>query len=475
MTYSTCQKLNNLLSNAFKYTTEGTVGLSITSEASKNSDDEVVLVVSVSDTGQGMTEEQINKLFDEYARFNQEANRSAEGTGLGMGITRNLIRLMNGDIQVESKPGKGSTFTVRLTQGRSDSGVLGKEIAENLHQFRTYSRARMRRVQISREPMPYGSVLIVDDVETNIYVAKGLLAPYGLKTDSANSAFAAIEEIKRGKKYDIIFMDHMMPEMDGVEATNILRKMGYEQPIVALTANAVSGQAGLFLENGFNDFISKPIDIRQLNIVLNKLIRDKQSPEVIEAARQQAEAKRELADNMPAPDIEPYFNEIFVRDAAKTLSVLNTIIEKNGSYDENDLRMYIIHTHGIKSALANIGKTELSAVALKLEQSGRDKNIEIIKSETPAFLSLLQTFVEELKLKIDNTGSGTINEDKSYLNEKLLVIKAACEEYDENTANKVITELRGKTWSEPTREFLGRIDEHLLHSNFEEIVEIINN
>jgi CheY-like chemotaxis protein len=286
------QILNNLLSNAFKYTDAGKVTLSIAAEhatkfpaytgtGTPGRDNETILVVSVSDTGQGMTKEQVDELFNEYSRFNQEANRSTEGNGLGMSITNNLINLMNGEITVASELGKGSTFTVRLPQGLIDSVILGKDVAENIRRFRMSSRAHLRNVQISREPMPYGNVLIVDDVDTNIYVAKGLMAPYDLVIDSADSGFAAIEKIKNGNKYDIIFMDHMMPKMDGIEAAKHIRDLGYTEPIVALTANAVTGQVEIFLENGFDEFISKPIDIRQMNTVLNKFIRDKQPPEMI--------------------------------------------------------------------------------------------------------------------------------------------------------------------------------------------------
>jgi len=177
------QIFNNILSNAFKYTAEGVVKLTVNVEPVPGNDDELTLVVSVSDTGQGMTKEQIDKLFDEYARFNALANRQTEGTGLGMSITQNLIHMMNGEIFVESEPGRGSVFTVRLPQGRGGSeGVLGKEIADSLRQFRSSSRAQMRRVQITREPMPYGNVLIVDDVETNIYVARGLCRRTGLRS-----------------------------------------------------------------------------------------------------------------------------------------------------------------------------------------------------------------------------------------------------------------------------------------------------
>jgi len=393
------QIMNNLLSNAFKYTADGTVKLIVASEenAKTKKDNETILTIKVCDTGQGMKKEQLDKLFDEYSRFNIETNRSTEGTGLGMSITKNLIRLMGGEISVESEYGVGSTFSVRLPQGRVDSEVLGSEMAENLRQFRTYNMAQMRRTQITREPMPYGNILIVDDVETNAYVAKGLLTPYELKIESVGSGYAAIERVKSGKQYDIIFMDHMMPEMDGVEATKRIREMGYEKPIVALTANAVAGQANIFLENGFDDFISKPIDLRQMNMLLNKLIRDKQLPEVIEAARKAAEAKQDYSI-LPrqADDLE--FIRIFIREADKSLSTLEELTAKDRWYTgEDEMRKYIIHIHTIKSALVNIGKYDLSAIALKLEQAARNSITEIVITETPEFFRTLRVFIENLK------------------------------------------------------------------------------
>ena len=468
------QILNNLLSNAFKYTAKGTVQLSVSVEAT-GGDDEVMLVISVSDTGQGMTEEQLSKLFEEYARFNMDANRTTEGVGLGMSITQKLIHLMNGKIFVKSEPGKGSVFTVHLPQVKVGAEVLGRELSENLHKFRTTSRAQMRRVQFSREPMPYGSVLIVDDVETNIYVAKGLLSPYELNIDTADSGFSAIEKIKNGKEYDIVLMDHMMPGMDGIEAVKILRGMGYKHSIVALTANAVAGQAEIFLNNGFDDYISKPIDIRQLNVVLNKLIRDKQAPDFLEAVRRQAEKKTTNSSNNKAQaEINPRFAEIFIRDAQKSLAMLEAIMEKQGAYSENDMRLYIIHVHGMKGALANIGRMELSAVALKLEQTGRDGNTEVMISETSAFLSALRQLIEELAGNLPQNDGLAEYEDIAYLREKLLEIKSACEYYDERAADKTLSELRKKAWPQPERELLNSIDGHLLHCDFEEVVDAVN-
>ena len=465
------QVFNNILSNAFKYTSAGTVKLSVTAEAGK-SDEEMVLVAEVSDTGHGMTKEQVDKLFDEYSRFNMEANRTTEGTGLGMTITRNLLRMMNGNMQVESEPGKGSTFTVRLPQGKTGDEILGFEVAENLHRFRTSSRAQMKRVQVAREPMPYGSVLVVDDVETNIYVAKGLLTPYELKFDSADSGYAAIDKIKAGKVYDIIFMDHMMPKMDGIEATKIIRELGYDEPIVALTANAVSGQAEIFLENGFTDFISKPIDVRQLSAVLNKLVRDKQPPEVLEAARSDAEKKKEKPKT-PAPQstVDPDLVGVFIRDANKSLAVLDKIIEKEGEYSEDDMRTYVIHVHGLKSALANIGNKGLSEFARNLEQSGRTDDKVAISCQTPAFLGLLRAFVVDIAPA--EPKAEQIDEDLPFLKQKLEAISAACEQYDESEAEKALEELREKTWSQETQERLDKISELLLHSDFELVTEEI--
>ena len=270
------QILCNLLSNSFKFTDKGKVTLSVVSEISPNEND-VTLVLIVKDTGRGMTEEQVGKLFTEYSRFDEDANSTIEGTGLGLAITRSLVNLMHGGINVESEPGHGSTFTVRLPQKKVDDEVLGKTLSDNLKQFRVNYASRRKRGQVARNVMSYGRVLVVDDMETNLYVAIGLLKPYRLNIETANNGQEAVALIKAGKIYDAIFMDHMMPEMDGIEATKHIRDLGYKNPVIALTANAVVGQADVFLQNGFDEFISKPIDIRQLDVVLNKFIYDKQS------------------------------------------------------------------------------------------------------------------------------------------------------------------------------------------------------
>jgi len=466
------QILNNLLSNAFKYTDEGEISLSITVKPAQEAR-EITLVFCVSDTGQGMTREQLDKLFDEYTRFNIEANSTTEGTGLGMSITRQLVNMMNGDISVESEPGKGSTFSVWLPQGTVDAKVLGREAADNLMQFRIDRAGQKKKgPRIIREYMPYGRVLIVDDVETNLYVARGLMAPYGISVETATSGFEAVDKIKNGATFDIIFMDHFMPKMDGIEAIKIIRGLGYTHPIIALTANALAGQAEMFMENGFDGFISKPIDIRQLNVSLNKLIRDKYPPEVVEAARQQAakllarssarieqlSSSKELAD-------------VFTQDAEKALANLKAILP-NAFRRTDDFRQYVINTHSMKSALANIGEDGLSAIALKLELAGRAENISVIKSETPAFLEALSEVIEKNRPKEDNERAEVAGWDEAYLSQKLADLQAACAVYDKATAKAIIVELKQKTWPQEVRELLSSISECLLHSDFEEAAKL---
>lgn len=268
------QVLSNLMSNAYKYTDKGIVSLSVCA-AGRQGDEthDIDLTFTVTDTGQGMTEEQLGMLFTEYTRFNLEFNRTTIGTGLGLHITKWLIDLMGGSIDVESEPGKGSTFTVSLPQKRVDDIVCGSEMSRRLREFRYRSSTLAAdKFKAGHKQLPGARVLVVDDVESNIYVTKGMLMPYGMKVETVNSGFAAIEKVKRGNVYDLIFMDHMMPKMDGIETVARLRAMDYEGPIVALTANALVGHAEMFLQNGFNGFVSKPIDSREMDRILSAFI-----------------------------------------------------------------------------------------------------------------------------------------------------------------------------------------------------------
>jgi len=494
------QILNNVLSNAFKYTNSGKVSMSVTSDNNYNDESKVMLVFSVSDTGQGMTKDQVEKLFDEYSRFNLEANRTTEGTGLGMNITRNLISMMNGKIHVESEAGKGSTFTIYLPQGKVDSAVLGKEMAENLQKFRMHNRAYLKNIQISIESMPYGKILIVDDVDTNIYVAKGLMMPFELKEiDSANSGSDAIKKIKEGKVYDVIFMDHMMPGMDGIETVKHIREAGYKEPIVALTANAVGGQAEIFIKNDFNDFISKPIDMRQLNVIMNTYVRDKQPQEVIDEARKKAQEKKQAqqkqkekdmptAEQLP-PDSLFYGVEIPGLDAVKGIKRFNgdekifldvlrsysanvsAMLDIIETFNEESLADYIIKVHGIKGTSFDIFAEQTAEDAKELEAAGKAGNLKFIRENHPAFMEKARKLVsgiEEMLSKID-TDSEKPLKDKPDIKLFLKLINA-CNDFDMDGADEAMAELE-KYKYETDNELIGWLRDAVDRMQFKEIAE----
>ena len=268
------QILNNVLSNSIKYTERGHIKLSVDHFEQGAG---VMLRFIIEDSGQGMKPEDLEKLFLEFARFNLKVNQGTEGTGLGLAITKKLVEMMEGTIHVGSEFGKGSKFIVEVKQQGLKSDAIGPEISENLRNFTFSNKKHEDNLQVVHVPMSYGKVLVVDDVRVNLIVAEGLMRLYKLNVETVDSGFQAIDLVKSGKTYDIIFMDQMMPQMDGIEATQQLRALGYTGAIVALTANALVGNEEMFLDNGFDGFISKPIDSRHLDDLLKKFIRDKHS------------------------------------------------------------------------------------------------------------------------------------------------------------------------------------------------------
>jgi signal transduction histidine kinase/FixJ family two-component response regulator len=291
------QILNNLLSNAFKFTERGSVSLRLAGE--RGDDGGFMLRAEIADTGIGIRSEDIDKLFRDYAQVGSALNH-AQGTGLGLFICKQLSDLMDGNITVDSEYAKGTTFTVRLRQGVAGEGLIGAETREKLKMLRSGRPKEMAKT-LERAYMPYGRVLVVDDVQTNLDVVRGLLTPYGVKADFVLSGAEALALIEAGTEYDIIFMDHMMPVMDGMEAVRRIRALGtaYAEnvPIVALTANAIVGNADIMLGNGFNAFMPKPISTVKLNAVLVKYILEKQNAEERAAAEQQRPAAA------PEPDV----------------------------------------------------------------------------------------------------------------------------------------------------------------------------
>ena len=249
------QIILNLLTNAVKYTKEGYVDFKVSSVIQG---DVCRLIVSVEDSGIGIKNENIDKLFTKFERFDLEKNITIEGTGLGLAITKRLVELMNGKIVVQSVYGKGSKFTVAIDQ----KIVAGKEaIAEE------------SEMEIEIFDASDKKILVVDDNKINLKVASRLLLNYKVQIETVESGFDCISKIESGSTYDLILMDDMMPKMSGVETFHKLRDKGVTIPCVALTANAISGMKEKYLNEGFNDYLSKPIDKLELNIIMKKYLR----------------------------------------------------------------------------------------------------------------------------------------------------------------------------------------------------------
>jgi len=468
------QILNNLLSNAIKYTEKGTVKLSVDHRRDGAT---VTLRFVVEDTGQGIKREDRERLFSEYARFNAEANRTTEGTGLGLNITRKLVEIMGGAIAVESEYGKGSVFTVTVQQTAVECPAIGAEAVQRLRNFTFTGGRHNAQLDITREPMPYGSVLIVDDVETNLYVAEGLLAPYQLKIETAISGFEAIEKVQNGgKMYDIIFMDHMMPKMDGIETTEKLRGLGYKGVIVALTANALTGNDEMFSRHGFDGFIPKPIDVRHLNIALNRFIRDRYPDEAKKCKPPAAPPQAAIAE---VDETRVKLLQIFRRDAEKAVITLRETAP-HGANANGDIKRFTITAHAMKSALANVGEVEKSRAAAALEAAGLNGDRDYIGANTENFIHMLESLIGKLSpTETVTADNANVAEDTAYLREQMQIIKTACMHYDDIAAYAALDRLKERSWKPQTSAALEKIRDMLfLHSDFDGVAaekEIIEN
>ena len=262
------QILINIINNAVKFTKEGYVRLDVSGRY--KDEENIALQFVVEDTGIGIKEEDIAVIFEAFRQLDMNRNRKTEGTGLGLAITKQLVTLMDGDIQLESEYGKGTRFIIRIKQRVVDKRSIKEEPA--VHRVETVKETRMFVAKEYR-------VLLVDDNAMNRKVACAMLKPYGFQLAEASCGSAAIERVKR-VEYDMILMDHMMPEMDGVEATKIIRsecgENGKKAVIIALTANAIQGAREMYLENGFDDFLSKPFDRSQMHELLDKWVPEEQ-------------------------------------------------------------------------------------------------------------------------------------------------------------------------------------------------------
>lgn len=278
------QILINVLGNAVKYTKKGKIVLKI---RWKRLGGIAILTIAVSDTGQGIRKENMDQIFGRFKRVEMQANRQIEGTGLGLSITKGLLDRMGGTISVDSVYGKGSTFTIAIPQKiiaeRPVYGESKVQAGKNTEKQKSFNTALT---------FPGASVLVVDDSAMNLKVAKGLMSPYKMNVECVDGARGCLESVAK-KRYDLILLDHMMPEMDGVETLWRMREdPSFNTPVVALTANAVNGAKKSYLDWGFMDYISKPIHMDALEMILKKYLGSFMHKEAAEATEKETTEKR---------------------------------------------------------------------------------------------------------------------------------------------------------------------------------------
>ena len=579
------QAVLNLLTNAVKYTERGSVSFTVSGKIADEST--VVLTIGIADTGKGIHEDDMEKLFKDFVQVDMAHNKNVEGTGLGLVITKNIIEAMGGSISVSSVYGKGSTFTVTLPQkynspekiasveNPTEKGVLvyerrevyadtiirtlddlgvGHAVVSDDDGFREglasgkYAfvfaassfvgsvrrmcaelKSKVRIVQLTafgettaerdvgvlampvysatvanvlngkpdagsyieevisagRFTAPDARVLVVDDINTNLKVAEGLMAPYGMRVDLRKSGYEAIEAVKT-ERYDIVFMDHMMPEMDGVEAAGRIRELGGEEyrnlPIVALTANAVSGMKEMFLRNGFSDFLSKPIDTSKLNAVLGKWIpKEKQNRSVESCAAAEAGC---AWINIDGVDVERGLSLASgqVKNYLQTLSVFcedlrEKSVEIKRALGKNDIASYTIYVHALKSAAANVGALSLSEDAKELEAAGKRMDAEFIIARTPLLLADLETLRNDISEAVSAAHEARMSEmppvDETAVKATLTELKAALEDWDAGAIRHCAGKVRNLNAPTPGGA-VDKIMQKVLVGDYDEAVEQID-
>ena len=449
------QVITNILTNAVKYTPEGCVRLRM--RVLHIEDGVLRLGVSVTDTGIGIKEEDMDKLFASFQRLDQEKNRSIEGTGLGMSIVQRLLDMMGSELRVSSVYGSGSTFSFEIEQNIVKADPIGD------FEQRFKAAAAEHTFDAVIRTAPDARVLVVDDNETNLLVAKSLLKRTRVKLDTAPSGAKCIELLKSGR-YDIVFLDHMMPEMDGIET---LKKIKEEQlasgtVFIALTANAIHGARQNYLDAGFDDYLSKPFTGMDIEKCLFGHIPAELCSEEMQTAEDKKEAAagrsdKTEADTLFSPDagakyvggdIKAYGEilSVYVRKAPELLQRIEKL------YNEKDWKNYIIEVHALKSSSLNIGSKQLSELAKELELSGKAGNTAVIEEKNVELLALYKKvaalggeYLEEYNIPkeddlAENAELKEITEEKA--EEYFSAIKEACLSFDSDEAERLCDEIK---------------------------------
>ncbi len=486
------QVMINILTNAVKYTEEGQVDFTLGYE--KNSEESVYLTCSVKDTGIGIKEEDMKKLFSRFERIDEGKNRTIEGTGLGMNIVKQLLALMDSELQVESVYGEGSEFSFKVAQKVVNWDAMG-DYEES------YRKAMENERYEESFVAPDALVLVTDDTVMNLTVIKALLKATKVQIETAESGFETLDKVRQ-KKYDIIFLDHRMPKMDGIETLQKMKELegnlNIDTPVISLTANAVSGAREVYMAAGFVDYLSKPIDSKKLEHMLMEYL---PKEKVLSAHEGVEEAEKVEISEVP---IE---NEIIA--AIKEIGILNladaylncggedTFIEVlkeyigsaekkandiEGFWQSADYNNYTVLVHALKSSSRLIGANELSEAAKELEalgneaETGSDEAIISINEKTPDLLKNYRDLYEAHLFVADGEedDSDKPEIDLESLKDGINTIYEFAQAFDFDSADSVMKMLEMyqmpeayKTGIKEIKEALAAVDQQLLIEKIE--------
>jgi signal transduction histidine kinase/CheY-like chemotaxis protein len=497
------QVLLNLLSNAIKYTHQGSIKLRVSGERQGET---ALLRLAVEDTGIGLKPEDQGKLFGEFSRFDMKRNQSVEGTGLGLAISRKMCRLMGGDITVESEYGKGSIFTAVIPQRIRDATPIGP-VWESKIRFPSAEKTQMKIAFTA----PEANVLVVDDIETNLNVVRGLLAPYQMNITTVLSGAEAVE-LARRQSWDLILMDHMMPGMDGVEAAARIRKWEAAQgkseeggvPIIALTANAISGMKEMFLKMGFNEYLSKPVEIAKLDETIARWIPEGKKVRgasvrwegpVKGAGFEISGVDAQKGIAATGGTVEGYRNVLksFRKDAEERLPLLRDFAVDDKSHGNNDrqdaekkLAAFVTQVHALKSASASIGAAKVSEEAARLEAAGKAalagsvEDTAAIRETLPAFIERLTALAEGIRSAMNNETITVNNEDAaSIVHSSPLIahlldeLAAALEAQKADDIDRLLGELDRQNLDGEMRKALDSVSDDVLMAEYGKALENI--
>lgn len=399
------QIVTNLLTNAVKYTPQG--GIELTAAYERREEGQIALVISVKDTGMGIRKEDMGKLFESFQRLDEEKNRNIEGTGLGMNITMSLLKLMDGDMKVESEYGKGSVFTVTIPQGIVCDEPAGD--FESIRRRRDQSRSKKQQTFEA----PEARVLVVDDNSMNLTVFQSLLKRTRMGITTADSGKRCLELVKK-EHYHVIFMDHMMPEMDGIETLHEIQKLSdfpnKDTPVIALTANALSGAREGYLKEGFADFLTKPIDGDLLEQTVERYLpqalvrRTQPAGEEPESIKLRADYKDYLQYGISIENGLAHAKD----DMDMYLELVRMFIWERGKQDsmrqflqEQNMKDYAIWVHGLKGNARTLGAERLADLAYEHEKQSKAGNAEYVNACWEELVGVWENTLEGFQMFYD--------------------------------------------------------------------------